>query len=128
MGTKRERLLEVLELMDTEELVDVHNKYCEECNYPDDHIYQMTEIEDVGDIAPLTLLNMVFYGSFNPNQKYFWYDGYGNLASSDYPEYGDNQQIFTADIASAMERCDDSFGSDECREILDESDEEDEEE
>lgn len=27
------------------------------------------------------------YGEFNPNRDYFYYDGYGNLVSSDYKDY-----------------------------------------
>lgn len=27
------------------------------------------------------------YGAFNPNRDYFTYNGYGNLISTDYPEY-----------------------------------------
>lgn len=27
------------------------------------------------------------YGEFNPNREYFYYNGYGNLVSSDYKDY-----------------------------------------
>ena len=27
------------------------------------------------------------YGAFNPNREYFYYNGYGNLVSSDYKDY-----------------------------------------
>lgn len=27
------------------------------------------------------------YGPFNPNRDYFTYNGYGNLVSTDYPDY-----------------------------------------
>ena len=30
------------------------------------------------------------YREFNPNRKYFYYNGYGNLASSDYKDYSDH--------------------------------------
>ena len=29
------------------------------------------------------------YGAFNPNRDYFYYDGYGNLVSSNYKDYSD---------------------------------------
>lgn len=29
------------------------------------------------------------YGAFNPNRDYFYYNGYGNLVSSDYKDYSD---------------------------------------
>ena len=30
------------------------------------------------------------HGAFNPNRDYFRYNGYGNLVSTDYPDYGDH--------------------------------------
>lgn len=128
MENKRERLLEVLEHMTGSDLVAVHNKYCEECNYPDDIIYPMSEIEEhVGNVSAMTLMQMIHDGDFNPNNAWFWYDYKGDLMSSDYPEYGENQRIFTHDIVSAMLRNDDGFGDDECQSIIDEEEEEDEE-
>ena len=41
---KKEQLIKVLEELSTADLVAVHNRYCEECNYPDDEIYDM-EVE-----------------------------------------------------------------------------------
>ena len=29
------------------------------------------------------------YGAFNPNRNYFYFNGYGNLVSSDYKDYSD---------------------------------------
>ena len=126
---KKERLIEVLESLRVAELVAVHNRYCEECNYPDDEIYDMDSFEEyIGEIEPMRLVNMVYYGGFNPTDNYWWFDGNGNLASGDYPEssYG-GQQIYISDIASAMICEESGFGCDECQEILDE-DEEDEDE
>ena len=128
MDKMRERLLERLEYMDTAELVAVHNRYCEECQYMDDVIYPMAELEErVSDLAPMTLIQMIHCGNFNPNDDYFWYNGEGNLESSDFPEYGGNQRIYTSDIVSAMMIHDTGFGDDECQSIIDGEDEDEEE-
>ncbi len=127
---KKERLIRVLEDLDSDELVKIHNEYCEKCNYPDDEIFNMDDFEEIiGNPSYMTLAQMIYCGNFNPNEKYWWYDSYGNIKSADYPEsnYGD-QQIYISDIANAMICEEDGFGNDECQEIIDEDDEEDEEE
>ena len=121
---KKERLIEVLENLQVAELVAVHNRYCEECNYPDDEIYDMDSLEEyIGEIEPMRLVNMVYYGGFNPTDKYWWFDGNGNLVSGDYPESIYCHQIYISDIASAMICEESGFGCDECQEILDEDEE-----
>lgn len=34
------------------------------------------------------------YGAFNPNRNYFYFNGYGNLVSSDYKDYSDKLDEF----------------------------------
>jgi hypothetical protein len=58
------------------------------------------------DVDPIELLQRAFYGydldnwttdehgrrenaAFNPNRDYFKYNGYGNLVSTNYPDYSD---------------------------------------
>lgn len=124
---KKERLIQALEELDTAELVAVHNEYCKACNYPDDEIFFMDDFEElIGSPSYMTLALMIHCGNFNPNDKYWWFDGCGNLKSADYPEYNyGDRQIYISDIASAMICEEDGFGNDECQEIIDE-DEEDE--
>ena len=120
---KYKALVDVLEDLSTEELVEIHNKYCEECNYPDDVIYPMWRYEEMLEgTSVMDLTNMLYYGDFNPLHNYFWYHN-DNLYSSDWP--GDSQ-ICIGDIVNAMLRNDDGFGNDDCQDIIDEDDDEEE--
>lgn len=74
----------------------------------DDRYYSMEELgEFYANADPLELLNRAYYGwdedsctidqwgtkrqdAFNPNRDYFRYNGYGNLVSTDYPDYSDH--------------------------------------
>ncbi len=124
---KKQKIISILEDMTVAEQVEIHNRYCEECNYPDDQIYTMDEFEEIiGNPSYMTLAQMIYYGNFNPNEKYWWFDSYGNLKSSDDP-CGDNQ-IYMSDIANAMLRDDSGYGNDDIQEIIDEDDEDEDDE
>lgn len=83
------------------EELDAYNGYL--C---DDRYYSMEELNDLysGGGNAIELLQRAFYGrdddnwhtdahgekiygSFNPNREYFYFNGYGNLVSSDYKDY-----------------------------------------
>lgn len=71
----------------------------------DDHYFEMEYLNEFyNSTEPLELLQRVYfgrdddnwttdndgtktYGEFNPNRNYFYYNGYGNLVSSDYKDY-----------------------------------------
>ena len=71
----------------------------------DDRYYEMEMLTDIyHGIDPIELLQRAYYGrdddswhtdsrgekvygAFNPNRDYFYYNGYGNLVSSDYKDY-----------------------------------------
>lgn len=40
------------------------------------------------------------YGSFNPNRDYFYYNGYGNLVSSDYKDYTGYMDVYAVEAMS----------------------------
>lgn len=82
------------------EELDAYNGYLGEDRY-----YCMEELNDLynGD-DPLEILQRAYfgrdddtyttdsrgdrtYGEFNPNREYFYFNGYGNLVSSDYKDY-----------------------------------------
>jgi len=71
----------------------------------DDRYYEMECLDEFYcDSKPLDFLYRVFYGydydtsdraggrysEFNPNRAYFYYNGYGNLVSTDYKDYSDH--------------------------------------
>lgn len=71
----------------------------------DDRYYPMEELDELyNGQDPLEVLYRAYYGydedsyttdssgnkdyrEFNPNRKYFKFNGYGNLVSTDYPDY-----------------------------------------
>lgn len=71
----------------------------------DDRYYEMESLDEFyNGTNPLELLQRAYfgrdddnwtkdasgnktYGEFNPNRDYFYYNGYGNLVSSDYKDY-----------------------------------------
>lgn len=82
------------------EELDSYNGYLGDNRY-----YSMDELNDFySDAEPLELLQRAYfgrdddtwstdnsgaktYGEFNPNREYFYFNGYGNLVSSDYKDY-----------------------------------------
>ena len=91
---------------------DIFNEAIEELDsyngyLGDDRYYEMSEIDEIyHDSDPSEILARAFYGydedsyttdsrgdrtygEFNPNREYFKFNGYGNLASSDYKDYSD---------------------------------------
>ncbi len=93
-----------------EENEDVFNACIEELDayngyLGDDRYYEMELLDEFYNGAdPLELLRRAYYGrdndswttdsrgekiygEFNPNRDYFYYNGYGNLVSSDYKDY-----------------------------------------
>ncbi len=93
-----------------EENEDIFNSCIEELDsyngyLGDNRYYEMEFINEFYDSTkPLELLERAYfgrdddnwttdnngnktYGEFNPNREYFYYNGYGNLVSSDYKDY-----------------------------------------
>lgn len=79
----------------------------------DDRYYEMEMLNDLYYGAePLEILRRAYfgrdddtwttdsrgdrvYGEFNPNREYFYYNGYGNLVSSDYKDYTGHLDKYT---------------------------------
>ena len=78
----------------------------------DDRYYSMEELNDLySGQEPQEILFRAFYGfdadtwstdssgnktygAFNPNRDYFYFNGYGNLVSSDYKDYSSNLDAY----------------------------------
>ena len=65
------------------------NEYLQE-HQPDDCVESMDLLDDIySEVSPTEVLRRAFFGgrygfendSFNPNDDYFYFDGYGNLVS-----------------------------------------------
>ena len=112
----------------------------------DNRYYPMEELNELyRDTEPLEMLYRVFYGrdddtwttdahgkksygEFNPNRDYFYYNGYGNLVSSDYKDYSAYLDHYAIEDMSNNRRWIDSIEDDEELSALFDELEEDEEE
>ena len=121
---KRQKLVDYINSMKTDEIVELHNSYCEAAGYEDDRIYSMYELDELLEgRTPTDILSMGFYGDFRPQHDFFWFNGYGNLESADYIA---DMPISAIDIANYILSDEDSLGNDEIQDILDEEDKDNE--
>ena len=115
--TNRERLIDYINGMNTDEKIALHNSYCNAANCMDDCIYSTYELDEILEgRTPTDILCMSFYGNFNPRDRFFWFNGYGNLESAGYAV---DMPIYASDIADYILSDEDSLGNDEIQEILD---------
>lgn len=118
-------IITIIKNSDDDDLFDINNRYQDEANC-DNYIYPMDDFDDImSSLTPSELSCRIFYGEFNPNHNYFWFDGYDNLCSSDYAS--DFPYIFESEIAEWCVENDEDFGIDEIREVLDEYNEDEDE-
>ena len=117
---KRKKLVDYINDMKTEDIVELHNSYCEAAGYEDDRIYSMYELDELLEgRTPTDILSMGFYGDFRPQHDFFWFNGYGDLETANYVT---DMPIFASEIAGYILLREDSLGNDEIQEILDEED------
>lgn len=121
-----ERISEIIKNSDNDDLMDISNGYQEEVNGVD-YIYRMEDFDELmSSYTPSDLTRRMFYGDFNPNHDFFWYNGYGNLCSGDYLD--ECNLICKNEIAEWCVDFDNDFNSWRIREVLDEYNENEEEE
>ena len=129
MRNMRDEVKEMLMDMDDCDLVAIHNEYCEKVNYVDDMIYSMGEFDEIYPAdgkSALDIIRDAMGGSFNPDDDWFRWNGWGNLDSTDTPDEGD--WIDIDEIADYIVENDDALRNDEIRDLMDEIEEENEEE
>jgi len=122
------------------EELDSYNGYLN-----DDRYYSMDELNEFySGTEPLELLRRAYYGrdddtyttdsngnktygEFNPNRDYFYYNGYGNLVSSDYKDYSAHLDEYAIEAMSENRQYIDSIDSDDnLAALFDELEQEDE--
>lgn len=97
----------------------------------DDRYYEMETLNDLYYGAePLEILRRAYFGrdddnwttdsrgdrvysEFNPNRDYFYYNGYGNLVSSDYKDYTGHLDKYAIEAMSENRAYIDSISSDD---------------
>ena len=113
--TRYEKIKTALDEMSTAELINIHNEYCDAANYPDNHIYNMDDFDEImSGQTPWEIARCAYYGDFCPTHNYFWFNGYANLCSADF----EPDIISTEDIAQYIDDNDDDLGDDDIAEIL----------
>ena len=122
MEDKELRIEKALEEMCPEDLLMLHNEYCEANNCMDDYVYFMDDFDEIlGGMKPWEIARATFYGNrFNPCDDYFYFNACGNLESLQYAEDANGEVIFPGDIAEYIARTGDDLGNDEIAEILEE--------
>ena len=124
MRDMRDEVLEMLKGMNDNDLVAVHNEYCEKVRYDDDRIYYMEELDELMyGMKPLDILREA--RDVNTNDDWIRWNGYGNLESTDYPG---NDWIDIDEIADYIVENEDPLYNDDIRDLMDEIEEENEEE
>jgi len=95
-----EAITEYLNELSTDDLVAIHNEYCQSCNYSDDEIFNNDEdfFTTYFENNVLGAVRACSYGEFQYSHDYVKFNGYGNLDSFNNPtEYVDIAAI-AADI------------------------------
>ena len=108
------------------EELDSYNGYLGDNRY-----YSMDELDEFyNGTEPLEILRRAYYGrdddtwttdssgnktygEFNPNRDYFYYNGYGNLVSSDYKDYSAHLDEYAIEAMSENRQYIDTIESDE---------------
>lgn len=114
---KQDKIKELLEEMSDSELLSVYMEYCDSANICDGGIYDMDDFDEImSGSEPWEIARSCFYGDFRPCDKYFSFNGYGNLISFDYI----SEHIYIDDIARYIIDNEDALNNDDIQEILDE--------
>jgi hypothetical protein len=117
---KIEQIKSILNNLDLDELISC-------CSYldGDDAIYPMDDFDELlCGREPLDIVRMAYYGEFCPADSYFRFNVYMNLESTDDP-IGEGWVNIDA-LAEYAVDCNDDFGINEIRTLLDQWEEEEE--
>lgn len=125
MNNLKNRIVEALLHLSTPRLIEVWNDYTREAYY-EDIVYDMGMFNDEFQYdSPMEIARKIWSGDFNPNDRYYTFNGYGNLVSFDYCGE-ENSPVDLDCLADWMIHDNNAMGVDEVQEILDEDDEDEE--
>ena len=115
MATRRDAIREYIKNLRDYEQVNLWNEYCEAQNCDDDRIEGMEEFDDLFyGRSPLEIVRSLD-GSFNPNHTWFYFDGWGDVCSTNHPE---DDVIQQDDIAEYIDESGDSLYDSGIAELL----------
>jgi hypothetical protein len=126
-------IIEEINDMDSDGLINLNNRYCEEVNYYDDMIYEngqdFFETHFSNDI--MEAVRAASYGEYDYSDNYVKFNGYGNLESLDYittDDLGNIVDEIAKEVADNFSTYTDLFSISEDDFEDEEEEEEDEEE
>lgn len=122
---KRDLIIEVIENLDNDDLIYLHQNYLDDVNGWDDRIYDVDSFDEVMEgNSPEWIAHRIFYGDYNPTAPYFKFNGYGNIKSIF--EYELSDYIDIEEIADYIIENENALYNDEIQNILDNTTEENE--
>lgn len=119
--SKKEKIIDIIREMDTDDVVEIHNEYCEKNKYDEYKVYPIEFFNEYGEgMTPLEIAQCARDG-LDPNDDYFYYTIYG-LRSFSYIDEAEDV-IDVGGIAEYIVDNEDPLGNDEIKEALAEEDE-----
>lgn len=82
--------------------VEEFNMFMDEMGYYDNMVFDMGEIDEHFQ-SPSDALRSAYFGSFNPNDDFFTYNGYGNLETIHERDLDYYMEDFESDIIELLE-------------------------
>ena len=117
---QREKNQQFLEECTQDDKMIFWNQYCDAANRPDDTIFPMDDFDEMFyGVKPFELARSLFNGDFNPNENYWYFNGYGNPVSAWFVD--DCEAFWPEEFAEYCIEHNEDFDSPEIRAILDES-------
>jgi hypothetical protein len=103
-----EAITDYLENLTNNELVNVHNEYCQNCNYSDNEIFSNDEdfFNTFFDGKVMEAVRAISFGEYQYNHDYVMFNGYANLESFDNPINNIDIAAIAADILENPENYD----------------------
>jgi len=117
--TRYDWIKRILNNMNTAEIVEIHNQYCESADCMEKYIYSMDEFNEVMEnTSPWQIVSMCFSGyKFSPEHDYFCFNDDGDLESFDSAP-SKNSGISINDIAGYIDKTEDSLNNEEIQELF----------
>lgn len=117
--TRYEKIVDCLENMTDDEIIKLHNEYCQNnCCY-DDVIYSMDDFDEImGNQSAWDVARAAYFGNFSPMHEYWKFNAYGNLKSFYNAYEAKEDEICIDEIATYIDENEDYLYNDELKEIL----------
>jgi hypothetical protein len=89
-----DQIISAIKEMDTNQIFDLNNTFCDEANYMDDIIYNNDEeFFDMAFSTKIDAARAVCFGEYNYHHDFVKFNGYGNLDTMQYLSYNDLPDI-----------------------------------